>query len=154
MVSRSLLFLPLLVLAFSPAFAQQPLRGEESGRHFCQQSVSFRLADKGRVLKRFRRFIGMWSDGAWDVRTCAALIVENVAANGIASILYIYGPMGPDQPGPGGVLRGTGIINDGALKFDDAKGDAFSFRPGLVDLDGEMTSPDGENYRSVFKQSF
>jgi hypothetical protein len=151
---RTLLLLSLVVLAAPAARAQEPMPGRESGRSFCQQSVSFRLADPARVPKPYRRFVGIWGDGAWDARTCAALIVENVRPNAIASILYIYGPMGPNQPGPGGILHGTGVIRGGALRFEDAKGDEFAFRLGIVDLDGAMTTPHGQSYQSVFKKSF
>lgn len=154
MRSRTLLFLSLLVLAAPAASAQQAMPGEESERSFCQQNVSLALATPAHVPKPYRRFVGIWSDGAWNARGCAALIVENVRPDGIASILYIYGPMGPHQPGPGGVLHGTGVIRDGALKFDDAKGDKFTFRPAIVDLDGAMTTPQGKTYQSIFKQSF
>ncbi len=154
MPSRTLLFLSLFLLAALPARAQEPMPGAESGRSFCQQSVSFRLAHRSRVAKPYRRFVGIWGDGAWDPRTCAALIVEDVRPNGIASIVYVYGPMGPQQPGPGGVLHGTGVIRDGALKFEDAEGDEFTFRPGIVDLNGEMVTAQGQSYRSTFKESF
>ena len=123
-------------------------------RTFCEQDVTFTLAPKGGVPGQYRRFLGIWSDAAWDARSCAALIVENVAANGTAAILYVYGPMGSDQPGPGGVLRGTGVIENGALRFQNADGSQFAFRPGIVDLDGSMTTPKGQTYQSVFKESF
>lgn len=123
-------------------------------RSFCQQDVSFTLAPKASVPEQYRRFWGMWSDAAWDVRTCAALIVENIQPNGTASILYVYGPMGPEQPGKGGVLRGTGVIQNGELRFQNADGSQFAFRPGIVDLDGSMTTPKGQTYQSVFKQTF
>lgn len=151
---RTLVLLVLLVLAAPSARAEQATAGEQSGRSFCQQTVSFRLADRASVPKPYRRFVGIWSDGAWNPRTCAALIVEDVRPNGIASILYIYGPMGPNQPGSGGILHGTGVIRDGMLKFENANGDRFAFRPGIVDLDGTMTTPQGQGYQSVFKQSF
>jgi hypothetical protein len=128
-----------------PAAAQE--------RTFCEQDVTFTLAPKASVPRRYRRFFGLWSDAAWDVRTCAALIVKNIQPNGTASILYVYGPMSDDQPGPGGVLRGTGVIRNGELRFQNADGSQFAFRPGIVDLDGSMTTPAGQTYQSVFKQT-
>ncbi|HEV2300751.1 MAG TPA: hypothetical protein VGR91_04195 [Stellaceae bacterium] len=151
------------VLAAGGARAQQlappgpppaPPAAAAQERTFCEQDVSFTLAPKASVPRPYRRFFGMWSDAAWDVRSCAALIVENIAPNGTASILYIYGPMGSDEPGPGGVLRGTGVIRGGELRFQNADGSQFTFRPGIVDLDGSMTTPKGQTYQSVFKQTF
>ena len=123
-------------------------------RSFCEQDVTFALPPKASVPRPYRRFFGIWSDAAWDVRTCAALIVENIEPNGTARLLYIYGPMGSEQPGPGGVLRGTGVIRNGELRFQNADGSQFAFRPGIVDLDGSMTTPAGQTYQSVFKQTF
>jgi hypothetical protein len=154
MLRRTLLALLLLLLVAPAVRAESAAPGEEGGRSFCQQTVSFHLANPVGVPEPYRRFLGIWSDGAWDARSCAALIVENVRPSGIASIIYIYGPMGPDQPGPGGVLHGTGVIRGGALRFNDVKGEEFSFRPGIVDLVGERTTRQGNRSQSVFKQSF
>ena len=116
--------------------------------------MTFTLPPKSSIPEQYRRFFGMWSDAAWDARTCAALIVDNIEPNGTASIIYVYGPMGSNEPGPGGVLRGTGVIRNRELRFQNADGSQFAFRPGIVDLDGSMTTPKGQTFQSVFKETF
>lgn len=148
-------------------FAQQPLapqplppppsateQGEpQSGRVFCGQTVSYRLADPASVPAEYRRFVGVWSDAAWDPRTCAALIVADVGADGTASIMYIYGPQGSSSAVQGGVLHGTGVIRGGELRFQNSDGTQFAFRPGLVDMTGHMINPQGESFQATFKQT-
>jgi hypothetical protein len=142
------------VIVFS-ASAQVPApAGEEQpGRVFCEQSVSYRIADPSTVPAPYRRFLGVWSDAAWDANTCAALIVDNVDPDGTASIIYAFGPLGSGARTPGGVLHGTGIIRDGELRFQNSDGTQFAFRPGIVDLVGQMTSPSGQSYEAVFKKT-
>lgn len=123
----------------------------QSGRVFCGQSVSYRLADPSMVPEEDRRFLGVWSDAAWDAHTCAALIVEDVKPDGTASIIYIYGPQGSSAPGPGGVLHGTGVIRGGELRFQNSDGSQFAFRPGLVDMTGHLINPKGESFAATFK---
>jgi hypothetical protein len=123
------------------------------GRVFCEQPVSVRLADPEAVAERFRPFIGIWSDASWTPVLCAALIVENVAPDGTATILYVFGPMGAGGRGAGGVLQGTGIIRDGELKFQNSDGSQFAFRPLYADLDGRLTTPREEGYHAVFKKT-
>jgi hypothetical protein len=135
--------------------AQAPPTGPEpqSGRVFCEQSVSYRIADPGTVPEPFRRFLGAWSDAAWNPKSCAALIVDNVDPGGTASIIYIYGPLGSNSRTPGGTLHGTGIIRDGELRFQNSDGTQFAFRPGIVDLVGHMTTPNGPSYEAAFKKT-
>jgi hypothetical protein len=135
----------------SPPPAEPP---REGARVFCGQSVSFMRAPRGHVPARFRRFLGVWSDAAWGPDSCAALIVEDVDRTGLASILYVYGPLSSDRPGPGGVLRGTGIVRDDTLRFQNSDGTQFVFRPDIADLAGQMTTPRGDNFNAVFKKSF
>jgi hypothetical protein len=125
----------------------------QSGRVFCEQNVSYRIADPATVPVPYRRFLGVWSDAAWNPNTCAALIVDNVDPNGAASITYVYGPLGSSARVPGGTLHGTGTIRDGELRFQNSDGTQFKFRPGLVDLIGQMTAPNGQAYEAVFKQT-
>ncbi|HEY3912004.1 MAG TPA: hypothetical protein VGM07_19255 [Stellaceae bacterium] len=133
-----------------PASASEP--GEpQSGRVFCGQSVSYRLADPSTVPEDDRRFQGVWSDAAWDAHTCAALIVEGVKPDGAASVIYIFGPQGSSAPGPGGVLHGAGVIRGGELRFQNSDGTQFAFRPGLVDMIGHMINPQGESFAATFK---
>ncbi len=137
-------------IAPPPASAPEP--GEpQSGRVFCGQSVSYRLADPSTVPPDDRRFLGIWSDAAWDAHTCAALIVEDVKPDGTASIIYIYGPQGSSAPGPSGVLHGTGVIRGGELRFQNSDGSQFAFRPGLVDMTGHLINPKGESFAATFK---
>lgn len=131
----------------------------ENARIFCEQPVAVRIADPDRVPERYRGFVGMWSDASWTPQLCAALVVENVAPDGTATIVYAFGPMGPSRGpsgrGPaGGVLNGTGIVRDGELRFQNADGSQFAFRPFYADLEGRLTTPQGQAYQSLFKKQF
>jgi hypothetical protein len=149
---RAIPFLAFLVLGGAAAPAQTPsVEGPLSGRVFCEQSVGFRVADPSGIPEPFRRFLGVWSDAAWDARTCAALIVEDIKADGIASIVYVYGPLGENSPVRGGVLHGTGIIRDDELRFQNSDGTQFAFKPGIVDLEGSLTTPKGQTFSATFK---
>lgn len=121
---------------------------------FCQQPVAVTVAPRTDTAARYRRFLGIWSDAAWGPHACAALVVEHISRGGTARIVYAYGPMSADRPGPGGVLRGTGLIRNGALRFQDSDGTQFAFHPEAVDLAGRMTTETGETYRATFKKSF
>jgi hypothetical protein len=130
-----------------------PVTEPQSGRVFCEQNVSYRVADPATVAEPYRRFLGAWSDAAWDASTCAALIVDNVDPNGTASIIYIYGPLGSSARVAGGTLHGTGVIRDGELRFQNSDGTQFSFRPGIADLIGRMTTPNGQSFEASFKKT-
>jgi len=140
---------------FPPAAAAPgaPAMSAPAGRVFCEQPVTVRLADPDAVAERFRPFIGIWSDASWTPLLCAALIVENVAPNGTATILYVFGPMGANARAAGGVLQGTGIIRDGELRFQNSDGSQFAFRPLYADLDGRFTTPKNQSYQAVFKRT-
>jgi hypothetical protein len=156
--------LVFLLAAAVPAAAQQslapppptpaPAEPSPEGRVFCQQNVSYQVSDRAGVAAAYRRFLGIWSDAAWDPRTCAALIVENVGADGTASIIYVFGPESSSNRVPGGILHGTGIIKNGELRFQNSDGSQFAFRPDGVDLAGHLTTPNGQSYDATFKQSF
>lgn len=138
----------------APAGTPPSAAAPEAARVFCDQSLSFRLADPEAVPERYRKFIGIFSDAAWTPQLCAALIVESVRPDGTASIIYAFGPMGSKAPTKGGVLHGTGIIRDGELRFQNADGSQYAFRPLYSDLDGHYTTPQGQGYQSIFKKSF
>lgn len=143
-------FLMLLV----PAAAQTPPDASQAGaRVFCEQSVEVEVADRTLVPRRFRRFLGVWSDAAWDARTCAALIVEDVKPDGTAAVVYVYGPLDDTSSVRGGILHGTGIIRDGELLFQNSDGTQFAFRPDIVDLDGQLTTPRGATFTARFKKT-
>ncbi len=125
----------------------------QAGRVFCEQNVDVELADPATVPEPYRRFLGIWSDAAWDAHTCAALIVERVKPDGAASIIYVFGPQGSGSPGPGGVLHGTGVIRGGELRFQNSDGSQFAFQPGIVDMTGHMINPQGESFAATFKQT-
>jgi len=95
----------------------------------------------------------VWSDAAWDPNTCAALIIDNVEPDGTASIIYVFGPLGSAGRVTGGTLHGTGIIRDGELRFQNSDGAQFGFRPGIADLIGRMTTPNGQSYEAAFKKT-
>lgn len=130
-----------------------PPAPEATSRIFCQQPVTVRLADRDAVPERYRGFLGAWSDAAWTPQLCAALVVENITPDGTATILYAYGPIGSNARAPGGVLNGTGIVRDGELRFQNSDGSQFAFRPLYADLDGRLTTPQGQSYRAVFKKT-
>jgi hypothetical protein len=147
----------LLAALISRSVLAQPAPaapGPEAGRVFCEQSVSYRLADPSTVPEPYRRFLGAWSDAAWDANTCAALIVDDVGPDGAASIIYVFGPLGSSARVPGGVLHGTGIIRDDELRFQNSDGTQFAFRPAIADLVGHMTTPKGQTYQADFKKTF
>jgi hypothetical protein len=50
-------------------------------------------------------------------------------------------------------LHGTGIIRDGELRFQNSDGTQFTFRPGIADLIGRMTTPSGQSYEAAFKKT-
>jgi hypothetical protein len=135
-----------------PAAAMAP-SGPSETREFCSQSVSYSLASRNSVPPRYRDFVGIWSDASWTPQLCAALIVENVQPDGTASILYIFGPMSSNARAAGGILRGTGVIRDGELRFQNSDGSQFAFRPLYADLDGRLTTPRGQSYQAVFKKT-
>ena len=134
--------------AFPPATAP------ESGRVFCDQNVSFRLAAPESVPPQYQPFVGIFSDASWTPQLCAALIVQNVQPDGTASIVYAYGPMGSNMRAPGGVLNGTGVIRDGELRFLNTDGSQFAFKPLYSDLNGQLTTPKGQSYTAMFKRTF
>ncbi|MBV9201959.1 MAG: hypothetical protein JO320_04030 [Alphaproteobacteria bacterium] len=154
-----MLFAPPLVLLFlalwSPAaWAQEPATGQpQPGRVFCDQNVIYRIADAATVPQAYRGFLGAWSDAAWDPHSCAALIVDNVDPDGTASIIYVFGPLGSSGRVTGGTLHGTGTVRDGELRFQNSDGTQFAFRPGIADLIGRMTTPNGQFYEATFKKT-
>jgi hypothetical protein len=135
------------------AAAATPAMSPPAERVFCAQQVSVQLADPADAPERYRHFIGVFSDAAWTPQLCAALIVESVTADGIARIVYAFGPMGASDPVPGGVLHGTGIVKDGELRFQNSDGSQFAFRPVYGDLDGRLTTPQGQTYEAMFKKT-
>ena len=146
----------LLLLTTGAATAQAPPPAAEppSGRVFCEQSVRYRLPDRSTIPESYQRFLGAWTDAAWDANTCAALIVDDVKSDGTASIIYVYGPLGPNTHVAGGVLHGTGMIRDDELRFQNSDGTQFAFRPAIADLIGQMITPKGQTYQAVFKKTF
>lgn len=155
LLRRALPFVGIILCAGAGVPAQTPPGAEAppTARVFCQQSVDFRLANRVTVLERFRRFLGVWSDAAWDLRTCAALIVADIKGDGTASIVYVYGPLDTGPPARGGVLHGTGVVRDGELRFQNSDGTQFAFRPGLADLQGRLTTPHGQTFSATFKRT-
>jgi hypothetical protein len=142
---------PAPFAAEAPATA--PALTAPAGRVFCEQSVTVQLAVSDAVAEPYRPFIGIWSDAAWTPQLCAALIVESVTPEGTASIIYVFGPMRSTAGAPGGILHGTGIIRDGALRFQNSDGSQFVYRPLYADLEGHLTSPQGQSYQAIFKKT-
>ncbi|HYM71352.1 MAG TPA: hypothetical protein VET89_00105 [Stellaceae bacterium] len=144
--------------------SQAPAASPSPGRVFCDQNVTFQVAHPASVPENYRQFLGIWSDAAWTPQLCAALIVESVTEDGTATVTYAFGPIGPVSrtpggriPGnrnPGGVLRGTGIIRDGELRFQNNDGTQYAFKPFYADLAGRLTAPEGQTYEAVFKRTY
>ena len=156
MIHRSVVLWCLVLLTTGSVMAQAPppVAEQQSGRVFCEQSVGYRIADPSTIPESYRRFLGAWTDAAWDANTCAALIVDDVKSDGTASIIYVYGPLGPNTHVAGGVLHGTGVIRDDELRFQNSDGTQFTFRPAIADLVGQMTTPNGQTYQAAFKKTF
>jgi hypothetical protein len=146
--------MPNAETAPAPAGSLTPLPGPDAtARIFCHQPVTVRLADRDSVPERYRGLLGIWSDAAWTPQLCAALVVENISPDGTATILYAFGPIGSGARAPGGVLNGTGIVQDGELRFQNSDGSQFAFRPLYADLEGRLTTPQGQSYRAIFKKT-
>lgn len=134
--------------------APTPAPPETAGRAFCGQNVTARPADPRSAPDRYRKFAGIFSDADWTPQLCAALIVENIADDGTATITYVFGPLDSGSKAAGGVLHGTGIIKDGVLSFQNSDGSQYTFKPFYTDLSGRWTTPQGQNYEAIFKRSF
>jgi len=102
----------------------------------------------------YRPFIGIWSDAAWTPQLCAALIVESVTGDGTATISYAFGPIGSGNQKPGGVLHGTGVIQNDELKFQNNDGSQYSFKLFYADIEGRLTTAKGDTYQAIFKKTF
>ena len=136
-----------------PAMPAPAVAGPAADRVFCDQSVAVRFVDPGVIPASYRPFVGMWSDASWTPQLCAALVVESVQPDGTAALVYVFGPMGSNTRRPGGVLHGTGVIRGGELRFQNSDGSQFAFRPLYGDLDGRLTTPQGQSYQAVFKKT-
>jgi hypothetical protein len=123
-------------------------------RVFCGQTVTYHLADPAAAPETYRSFIGLWSDAAWTPQLCAALIVESITGDGAATITYAFGPIGSGNQKSGGVLHGTGVIQDGELKFQNNDGSQYGFKPFYSDLVGHLTTAKGDAYEAIFKKTF
>ena len=123
-------------------------------RVFCGQTVPYQLADSAAVPETYRPFIGLWSDAGWTPQLCAALIVESVAQDGAATITYAFGAIGSGNQKQGGVLHGTGVVQDGELKFQNNDGSQYAFKPFYSDLVGHLTTAKGDTYEAIFKKTF
>ncbi len=55
--------------------------------------------------------------------------------------------------GRAAILQGTGIVGDGELRFQNSDGSQFAFRPLYADLEGHLTTPKGQSYQAIFKQT-
>jgi hypothetical protein len=136
-----------------PPVAAPPPAEAAPSRVFCGQSVTYHIADSASAPEPYRPFIGLWSDAAWTPQLCAALIVESVGQDGTATITYAFGPIGSGNQKPGGVLHGTGVIQDGELKFQNNDGSQYAFKPFYSDLVGHLTTAKGDSYEAIFKKT-
>lgn len=140
--------------ALAPPGPIAPPAAPAASRVFCNQDVTYHLADPAAVPARYRQYLGIFSDAAWTPAICAALIVENVQGDGTAMITYVFGPMGSGGKPAGGVLHGTGVVKDDALLFQNADGSQYQFKPYYTDLAGHWATPTGQSYDSVFKKAY
>ena len=51
-------------------------------------------------------------------------------------------------------LEGGGgfALRDGELRFQNSDGSQFAFRPFYADLEGRLTTPQGQEYQAIFKK--
>jgi hypothetical protein len=140
----------------APPSPQIPAPPADSGpsRVFCGQTVTYRVADPGSAPEAYRPFIGLWSDAAWTPQLCAALIVESIGNDGAVTVTYAFGPIGSGNQKSGGILHGTGVVQDGELKFQNNDGSQFAFKPFYSDLVGHLVTPKGDTYEAIFKKTF
>jgi hypothetical protein len=131
-----------------------PAQPASPGRVFCDQTVTAQPADPASVPERYRPLVGIFSDADWTPQLCAALVVENITADGTATITYAFGPIASGSKVAGGVLHGTGIVKDGALQFQNSDGSQYAFQPFYSDLTGRWTTPKGQTYEAIFKRAF
>jgi hypothetical protein len=73
-------------------------------------------------------FLGVWT-GNWNSsgQLCGALIVETIAANGAAEIIYVYGPSRLGSKVQWKQQRVKGFLSKGQISFQDDQGSTFSF---------------------------
>ena len=90
----------------------------------CGKPVAYTIDQTGSNT----RFLGVWT-GNWNNsgRLCGALIVESIAANGSAKLIYVYGPSRPGSKLEWKRQRATGILDGDELSFQDDQGSTFSF---------------------------
>jgi len=139
----------------APFTSQPPLPQPAAiGRDFCTQNVTAQPADPASVPESYRPFIGIFSDADWTPQLCAALVVENITADGTATITYAFGPIAANTKNPGGVLHGTGIVKGGVLLFQNSDGSQYAFQPFYSDLAGRWTTPKGQTYEAIFKRTY
>ena len=141
-------------LSTPPGTAPPAQSAPAAGRVFCDQKIAAQPADPDSLPETYRQFAGIFSDASWNPQLCAALIVEKIAADGTATITYVFGPMTSGGRPPGGALHGTGIVKDGALLFQNSDGSQYAFKPYYTDLAGHWTTPRGQNYDALFKRTF
>src|SRR5580698_3964470 len=73
-------------VAAPPTLPDQGTPPAPAGRDFCGQNVTAQPADPGSVPDRYREFVGIFSDAAWNAQLCAALVVEKIGDDGTAII--------------------------------------------------------------------
>jgi Trypsin-like peptidase domain len=90
----------------------------------CGRSVEYTMPQTSSNPGLVGVWTGNWSNSG---RLCGALIVENIGPNGIANLIYVYGPSRPGSKLEWKQQRATGILNGGELSFQDDQGSTFSF---------------------------
>jgi hypothetical protein len=91
-------------------------------------------------------FLGVWT-GNWNnaSRLCGGLIVEKIASNGAAEVIYVYGPSRPGSQLAWKQQHRAGFLSGGKLTFDDDQGSMFNFfHAGLDMLGATFASRSGQ----------
>jgi hypothetical protein len=118
-------------------------------RHLCEQDVKFELATPdAKTPSDMAAFQGVWL-GKIDA-LCSALIVENVAADGSVTAIYVNGTYGPWRITQPGNYRTKGKIKDGVLTINLPNASEVQYKiTGQNTLGGTYVSR-GYNYPGSF----
>lgn len=118
----------------------------------CGQPVGYTI-NKADTPAEYSKFLGTWT-GNWNnvSKICGGLIVEKVKPDGIAEIIYVYGPSSISRPFPWKQQKIIAQIHFDDMSFIDDQGNRFLFGAEKTGLfSGAFFSPSGKLYSSFEK---